>query len=261
MPDTKAAAGAEKENGRPQNALEKKEQVGKALDKQAEKKEQAEKTVDKKEQIDKTAEKNEQPEKREAGEKFPPLLTQQTEPANAALGEGLTMGELAVRLDTYDDIFSDFDPRPHSRRELSEDLMKELGRRYRENPKGGLELRFYIPASVREPRIEGIIRKRLKEHFEQERQKIRSQIKEHRKKGVRYAAAGFLFLTAELMLTLSTDELWASIAGILLTPAGWFALWTGLEKLVEVPFNLVHQQSFYGKFAKCSYVFASLGAE
>ena len=75
------------------------------------------------------------------------------EPIKSGIDEGLTMGERVVRLDTYDDIFSDFDPRPHARRELSEDLIKELSRRYRENPKGDLELRFYIPAHAREPRF------------------------------------------------------------------------------------------------------------
>ena len=151
---------------------------------------------------------------------------------------------------------SDFDPRPHARRELSDDLLKELGRRYRENPKGDFEVRFYIPASVREPRLEGVIRKRLKEHFGQERQKARAQVRSHRQKGMTYAAVGFALLVGDLLLTLwQPDMLWVKVAALVLTPAGWFSLWTGLEKMVEVPYALAQQHDFYDRFAKCNYIF------
>jgi len=181
-----------------------------------------------------------------------------SDPAKTAIDEGLTMGELAVRLDTYDDIFSDFDPRPHSRRELSEDLIKELSRRYRENPKGDLELRFFIPAPARDARLEGVIRKRLKDHFMIERQKIQSQINDHRTKGLRYMAVGFGMLLAELYISFAQPtELWVKVMSVLLTPAGWFSLWTGMEKLVEVPYNLENLRSFYEKFSKCNYVFVT----
>ncbi|MCL6088731.1 MAG: hypothetical protein M1530_01025 [Candidatus Marsarchaeota archaeon] len=183
----------------------------------------------------------------------PPTLSV---PLAGSMQEGLTMGEMVVRLDTYDDIFSDFDPRPHASRELSDDLLKELGRRYRENPKGDLEVRFYIPAAVREPRFEGVIRKRLKEHFGQERQKTRGQIREQRRKGLNYAAAGFALLSGDLLLTLwEPDMILVKVAALVLTPAGWFSLWTGLEKLVEVPYALAQQHGFYDRFAKCNYIF------
>ena len=176
--------------------------------------------------------------------------------AHIGLSEGLAMGELVVRLDTYDDIFSDFDPRPHARRELSDDLLKELGRRYRENPKGGPEVRFYIPAYAREPKLEGVIRKRLKEHFGQERQKVKAQIKAHRHKGMRYMGIGFALLLAQLLITLwKPGELWSEMVGLILTPAGWFSLWTGMEKTVEVPYALEQQRAFLDKFAKCNYIF------
>ncbi|VVB57502.1 Uncharacterised protein [uncultured archaeon] len=168
------------------------------------------------------------------------------------------MGELVVSLDTYDDIFSDFDPRPHAHRELSDDLLKELNRRYRENPKGGFEVSFYIPADIRAPKLEGVIRKRLKDHFLQERHKVRGQIKAHREKGMRYMGIGFAVLLADLFITLwQPSELWTKVVGLILTPAGWFALWTGMEKTVEIPYLLQQQYDFLDKFSKCSYMFMS----
>lgn len=169
-----------------------------------------------------------------------------------------TEGEMLVWLDTYDDIFSDFDPRPFSRRELSDDFLKELGRRYMENTKGGIEVHFQIPAAAREPRLEAMIRKRLREHFWQERQNVRTQIRQHQNKGLIYAGAGFGLLLVDLGITLWQPEaVWAKVAGILLMPAGWFSLWSGMEKLAEVPYKLEHLRSFYDKFAKCNYTFVT----
>ncbi len=178
--------------------------------------------------------------------------------ARIGLSEGLAMGELVVALDTYDDIFSDFDPRPHARRELSDDLLKELGRRYRENPKGELEVRFYIPAYEREPKLEGVIRKRLKEHFNLERQKTRGQIKAYRQKGMTYMGIGFALLLIDLFIALwEPGAIWSKVMGLILTPAGWFALWTGMEKTLEVPYNLEQQNAFFEKFSKCNYFFVT----
>lgn len=169
-----------------------------------------------------------------------------------------TVSEMLVWLDTYDDIFSDFDPRPFAQRELSDDFLKELGRRYMENTKGGIEVSFRIPAAAREPRLEATIRKRLREHFGQERQKVRAQIQQHRHKGLIYAGVGFGLLMADLGITLWQPEAaWAKVVGILLTPAGWFSLWSGMEKLAEVPYKLEHLRSFYDKFAKCNYTFVT----
>lgn len=179
-------------------------------------------------------------------------------PQPSALEEGLMMGELAVRLDSYDDIFSDFDPRPHSRRELSEDLLKELNRRFRENPKGGLEVRFYIPSTFRDAKLENIIKKRLKEHFLREMQKVKEQMDEQKARGIKYALSGIALLSAELFLTLWWPELvWVRVVSIILTPAGWFSFWTGMEKILEIPSSLQQQHRFYEKFSKCNYIFVS----
>lgn len=37
----------------------------------------------------------------------------------------LEMSEISIWLDNYDDIFSDFDPRPYSQRSLSDDFLAE----------------------------------------------------------------------------------------------------------------------------------------
>jgi hypothetical protein len=46
-----------------------------------------------------------------------------------------------IALDTYDDIFSDFDPSPFDHRVISEDFLSELRRRYNLTPKDN----FVVP--------------------------------------------------------------------------------------------------------------------
>ena len=38
--------------------------------------------------------------------------------------------EISIAIDTWDDMFSDFDPRPFNMRALSEDVMAELKKRH-----------------------------------------------------------------------------------------------------------------------------------
>ena len=66
----------------------------------------------------------------------------------------LQMSEISLWLDTYDDIFSDFDPRPYSQREMSEDFLKEISRRYLEGKHGRFEVHFTIPSSERDLKAE-----------------------------------------------------------------------------------------------------------
>lgn len=168
--------------------------------------------------------------------------------------------EIAISLDTYDDIFSDFDPRPYERRELSEDFLKEMSRRFYENPKGGIEVRFLIPADMREPRYEMTIRKRLRGHFAHEHQDVKTHIEKERGRGMRYAGAGFILLGLETASALwwTESQVLPRLVSWLLVPAGWYLMWTGIEKLVEVPAEWQHKLDLNERFVKCEYIFVTI---
>ena len=76
-------------------------------------------------------------------------------------------GNISLILDSYDDIFSDFDPRPFAHRALSDDFLLEAKRAARDK-QGSLELRFLIPKNERKLDAETIIKGRLREHFKSE---------------------------------------------------------------------------------------------
>ncbi len=73
-------------------------------------------------------------------------------------------GNISLILDGYDDIFSDFDPRPYSERALSDDFLSECKKAARDKDEK-LELRLMVPGDNRNFKDELKIRKRLKTHF------------------------------------------------------------------------------------------------
>src|SRR3989344_4684151 len=94
----------------------------------------------------------------------------------------LEMSEISLWLDNYDDIFSDFDPRPYSLRSLSDDFLLEAKKASRDKDANRLELRFLISIEHRDQKVEAIIKKRLRDHFtkhsnqlERDMTKVRNQ--------------------------------------------------------------------------------------
>lgn len=167
--------------------------------------------------------------------------------------------EIAIALDSYDDIFSDFDPRPYSQRELSEDFLKEIQRRYMEDKKGRFEVRFTVPLSVRDPKEEVLIKKRLREHFAMMAKQEEEAIKNTRSKGYIYMLSGSLILLSEVFMLffLSESDFFFRILSILLVPAGWYGMWNGLEKIIDAPSALLERKALYEKFEKANYLFIS----
>ena len=69
--------------------------------------------------------------------------------------ELLAQGSISLLLDSYDDIFSDFDPRPFTHRAVSDDFLIEAKRAALDKD-GTLELRFLIPRQHRKSDTETI---------------------------------------------------------------------------------------------------------
>jgi len=88
--------------------------------------------------------------------------------------EKMRQGNISLILDSYNDLFSDFDPRNYSERTLSDDFLLECKRAARDrDPKMNFELRLLIPKTRRNANDELIIKHRLKSHFRSILKKIR----------------------------------------------------------------------------------------
>jgi hypothetical protein len=170
----------------------------------------------------------------------------------------VSIRDISIALDNYDDLFSDFDPRPYSTREISADLLKEIEGRVHKDVRGNFELRFFLPKVLRNEKKEEQITKRLQAYFKAEAKEI-EQKDEHRKRsGFMFIAGGMaaLFAYAYLFAFIDLGPL-ASFLDPLLVPFGWFSTWEGLERLVRDSHKFENELTFYRKLAKANYIFLS----
>ncbi len=167
---------------------------------------------------------------------------------------------VVVALDTYEDIFSDFDTRPFSERGLSEDFLRELSQRTLETPKGELEVQLVLPKALRKEKEEQTIKSRLRKHFSQELKRIEQQRDSKRMHGYRYFALGAVMLLLEAYLVEQSEnlsKLLFALAQAIVLPAGWFFAYTGLEKVLQPYGEDSAAYSFAKKLQGASYKFIS----
>lgn len=174
----------------------------------------------------------------------------------------MQLSEISLWLDTYDDIFSDFDPRPYSERALSDDFLTEAKKASKEKTSGRIELRFIIPSGQRDNALEVVIRKRLHEHFRKHATQLEDEAKTLRMRGVFTTASGFiLMMIASYISSRRSDSFFYSMLMTVLEPSGWFITWFGLDQLFYTSNQKKPDLEFYSKMAKCDIEFISLTCE
>ena len=188
---------------------------------------------------------------------------QQDEPSKAGIAEQTALREITIMLDTYDDIFSDFDPRPYQKRALSEDFLKEMQRRYLEDKRGRFEVSFTIPAAERDIAAENLIKRRLREHFAFMSRREQDAITYIKRRGYAYIIVGAVVLLANVysLAVLNESNLFYQILSVILVPAGWYGMWTGIGKVVDEPSEAVNRKALSEKFEKANYIFLSAEEE
>ena len=181
------------------------------------------------------------------------------EPSEKAAEDQSALREIAITLDTYDDIFSDFDPRPYPQRELSEDFLKEIQRRYMEDKKGRFEVRFTIPSAERDVNGEALIKRRLREHFAFMSKNEADAIRGTKMRGYMYILLGTLVLLGDVtaFFALNESSLLYQVLSIMLVPAGWYGTFTGIGKVIDEPFEAVERKKVAEKFEKAAFIFLS----
>lgn len=162
--------------------------------------------------------------------------------------ETLDKSKISLILNNYDDIFSDFDPRAYTERALSHDFLIEAKYAAKEKSLGRVELSFLIHRSVRNLGAEQVIKKRLKSHFKKHHDLLHEEIKKIRKKGLLFTAAGLVFGVLATSVAIAFQNLiLKNSALILLEPASWFCIWTGLDHIFFTPQAKQTELEFYEK--------------
>lgn len=159
-------------------------------------------------------------------------------------------GNISLILDSYDDIFSDFDPRPYEQKALSDDFLVEC-KRAAEDKQKEIELRLLVPKHRRTLSDEAKIKKRLRSHFQKHYKEKEEEKRKIRMQGVLWSVIGAgLILIATFLYTQTYRGFIFTLFFVLFEPAGWFTMWTGLEKIFIDAEKRLHTLEFYKKMAR-----------
>ena len=145
------------------------------------------------------------------------------------------LSHISLWLDGYDDIFSDFDPRPYSQRTLSDDFLSEAKKFSKERTSGITELKILIPADQRNTYHESVIKKRIREHFRTQYDLLVKERKGMIREGLLFAVIGIiLMIITSFMLFNKHPEKspFLSFLLILFEPASWFLFWEGSRLVI-----------------------------
>lgn len=165
---------------------------------------------------------------------------------------------ISLWLDDYDDIFSDFDPRPYHERSLSDDFLNEARKVFREKRTGQFELRILIPAGERNSRTEEVVSRRLRSYFKNTERAERGKISRSLRTGIALTLGGFLMMTWTLLLNrLEAGSFLADILLVVFEPAGWFAVWFGLDRLFYTVPEERKAHLFFKKISTAEIIFES----
>jgi len=168
----------------------------------------------------------------------------------------LRLSEISLILDTYDDIFSDFDPRPFSERTISDDFLLEARRASRDLPSGKIELKFLIPQKQRNIGSENLIRKRLRDYFIRHHQIMQEEMRKTLFRTALMAVLGVVFIMVSTYLRgLGSTSFSMRFLTTLLEPAGWFTTWTGLDEWYYTFTEKKKEHLFFEKMSRAEIIF------
>jgi len=164
---------------------------------------------------------------------------------------------ISLALDSYDDIFSDFDPRAYGARALSHDFLEECIRAARDKPKDGMELRLLVPAKKRDKKSEATIKRRLAEHFNKHHDRLRHERGMAKHAGLAWVAAGTGLAIWAARLKAADGGFASTLLFVIIEPASWFSFWTGFDKIFLERTHDTQKRQFYAKMAKADILFES----
>jgi hypothetical protein len=168
----------------------------------------------------------------------------------------LRESEIGIWIDNYDDIFSDFDPRPYSQRSLSQDFLGETKKASRDKVSGDIEIKFLVPKKARNLKDEVVVKKRLREHFKSHMKQLKKERMKIIGEGTLFFVIGIVFMIiATFILVRNDPRFMIKILGVFLEPGGWFFFWEGLNLIIFKARTQTPDFEFYRKMSTADIVF------
>lgn len=169
----------------------------------------------------------------------------------------LREGNISLILDSYNDMFSDFDPRGYSERALSDDFLRECIKSSADK-ENDIELRLLVPKHKRNITDEIRIKKRLKDHFNKHFVEKKNEMLKIKFFGFLMILGGMAIMFFAYLLYsdfFNISEMARNILLVITEPSGWFFFWIGGEKLVYGVREKKPSYEFYKKMSKAKVYF------
>ncbi len=117
---------------------------------------------------------------------------------------------------------------------------------------------FLFPENVRNKKDEIKINLRLQDFFNFQANFLKKQIRKKIKQGIYLTFTGIFFLIIAGYISFSNPNIfYIHLILIVSEPAGWFLLWTGLEKLFNSTIRIKAELQFYSKITQTTINFSS----
>lgn len=163
---------------------------------------------------------------------------------------------IGLVLNSYEDMFSSFDPRDFSEKSLSDDFLSECRRAARDK-EANLELTLFFPKNKRNIQDEIKIKKRLKNHFQRHFIEIEKEINSIKKEGTIWFMIGALIMFSATFIY-DLEEFFFRFLFIISEPAGWFMFWEGLYKVFIESKGKKQSYVFYKKMTRAKINFKDI---
>jgi hypothetical protein len=165
--------------------------------------------------------------------------------------------EIAIALDAYDDLFSDFDIRGYGERALSKDFLDELHVRLRRSrTKGGLDVVFLIPSERRVVADEELIIERIRAFYA-------DRSEHYRREDERVKRRSLAFVFVGLSLSVAANFIGGRLGSLplfndfILIPS-WFFVWSGFEALIKGREEIGRKKKYYAALSESRTSFRSI---
>ncbi len=168
------------------------------------------------------------------------------------------LAEINILLNSYNDLFSDFDPSSYQERTLSDDFIIQAKQISKNKSGNNMSLRLLLPPNKRNDQDEGFILERLNAYFRNVYTQLKSEVRKANAKGLTLTLIGIIIMiVASYISYIKPDKYHAHLLLVLFEPAGWFLLWVGLDHLVYSLKDTKRDLDFYLKMTKSEISFIS----
>ncbi len=168
------------------------------------------------------------------------------------------MAKISLWLDSYDDIYSDFDSRQYGKRRVSDDFLNEMRLALRDRETRVRDLVLVVPPGVRDETTEQVIETSLTERFSEQYRLNQARCGRKLRQGILLGLFGIIIMTVNSIIGFQgINSLPLTALRVVLEPGGWFLVWASLDFLYYDWKELKREREFFRRLTEMTIIFKS----